>query len=152
MSARLTLTHEGEVFLNRWGWEWSWSGIFLHHVAGPDPGLDLHDHPWPFISIRLHGGYVERIADIRVPGRVVFASRLNGRVHFFPLRRIHRITRVLPNTWTIVIHGRKQPPPPLILASDGRWGYYNNETRAWEPHGKYPYERRRPIGVPKGSY
>lgn len=37
----------------------------LHKMDGPDPGTDLHDHPWWFVSIILWGGYTEQRALIR---------------------------------------------------------------------------------------
>ncbi len=66
MSARLRLRRsDGIVYLDRWGWECRWFGVFLHRMDGPDPGLDFHDHPWSFASLVLRGGYVEERAAAR---------------------------------------------------------------------------------------
>src|SRR3954449_5709224 len=37
-----------------------WFGVYLHRFDGPDPRPTLHDHPWPFLSFVLRGGYTER--------------------------------------------------------------------------------------------
>lgn len=34
-------------------------GIFLHHMLRSDHERALHDHPWPFVSVVLRGGYTE---------------------------------------------------------------------------------------------
>lgn len=52
---RLTLRRaDGEVYLNRWGIGHDRvGGVLLHRMDAPDPGVDLHDHPWWFVSIIL---------------------------------------------------------------------------------------------------
>lgn len=64
---RLTLRRaDGRVYLNRWGFGHDRiGGILLHRMDAPDPGIDLHDHPWWFCSVILWGGYTELRADIR---------------------------------------------------------------------------------------
>lgn len=64
---RLTLRREdGRVYLDRWGLRWNGVGaVYLHKMSAPDPGMDLHDHPWPFVSIILKGGYTEIVRSIR---------------------------------------------------------------------------------------
>lgn len=62
---RLTLVRsDGQVYLNRWGIGHDRvGGVMLHRMDAPDPGVDLHDHPWWFVSIVLVGSYAEeRIA------------------------------------------------------------------------------------------
>jgi hypothetical protein len=60
MASRIRLRREdGRVYLNRWGFECDRiGGVFLRKMEAPDPGLDLHDHPWSFVSLILKGGYV----------------------------------------------------------------------------------------------
>lgn len=58
--------HDGQIFLDRWGVEHDRiGGIFLHKMSAPDPGIDLHDHPWWFASLVLQGGYIEERAASR---------------------------------------------------------------------------------------
>lgn len=62
MGTRLRLRRaDGRIYLDRWGVERKWlGGIFLHRMQGPDPGIDLHDHPWAFVSMVIAGGgYLE---------------------------------------------------------------------------------------------
>jgi len=33
--------------------------IRVHHILSEDIGRDMHDHPWPFRTFILRGGYVE---------------------------------------------------------------------------------------------
>lgn len=54
------------MFLRRAGFDNRLFGAYLHHIDRPDPGFDLHDHPWPFVSIILRGGYTEEYADTRM--------------------------------------------------------------------------------------
>ena len=56
---------DGSTFLRRRGIEHErLGGLLLHFLDGPDPGLDLHDHPWPFATLILRGGYTEEVAPI----------------------------------------------------------------------------------------
>ena len=62
---RLDLIHAGRPFLRRRGIEHPRvGGVLVHALDGPDPGLDLHDHPWSFVTIVLRGGYSEKVATI----------------------------------------------------------------------------------------
>lgn len=60
----LDLIHNGATFLRRRGVELFGAGVLVHRIDAPDPGLDLHDHPWPFITIILRGGYTEEWAEV----------------------------------------------------------------------------------------
>lgn len=153
MTARLTLTGpRGDVFLDRFGLENDWFGIFVHHIAGPDPGLDLHDHPWPFASLILRGGYTEEALDARdAPAWARSAETLavmfpedpprargirrrwgRGSFHRMPLTIAHRIVDVEPGTWTLVLRGRKSRS----------WGFYLSD--GYVDQRGYDYVARRP--------
>lgn len=122
---------EGE--LHRWRLiETPLGGIMLHCHHGPDPGRVLHDHPWPFASLILRGGYVEEVADARdapalaqmaenhpAPGRYYGSRhwRRRGSLHAIPITAAHRIVMLLHNpTWTLVLHGRRRRG----------WGFYRS--------------------------
>lgn len=141
MSSRLRLRrYDGQVYLERWGFEvekLGRSGIFLHKMTSPDPGIDLHDHPWWFASIVLWGGYDEERADIREASMMAKVAEdrgvdqrgwLSGRKRWSlkstPLDVCHRITRLhKPTVWTLVIHG----PHRRV------WGFYPPEGYMDEP-------------------
>lgn len=132
---RLTLSHDGAKFLDRWGLVHDrLGGFYLHHIAGPDPGLDLHDHPWSFITLVLSGGYWELQADIfaGVHGPPRHASWPHWSVHRVPLTVAHRITVAAPGTWTLVLRG----PTRRV------WGFYLPDGRV--PWTEYDYQTRRP--------
>ena len=135
MARRLMLSHQGRVFLDRWGLECRWFGVFVHHIAGPDPGVDLHDHPWPFVSLVVRGSYLEEVADARNPRSTTLFGRGRWSVHRMPLTRAHRITLAKQGTWTLVLRGRKQRS----------WGFYQPEGFVdWRA---YDYAARRPVDV-----
>lgn len=113
---------DGKVYLDRWGLQAPRiGGIFLHRMDAPDPGLDLHDHPWTFLSIILWGGYIEEralcrsapllahaaeVLDDKIPrGETVERRRwLSWRV--MRLDQCHRITALTrPRVWSLVIVG-----------------------------------------------
>jgi hypothetical protein len=122
--------HDGRIFLDRWGIEAEKiGGIFVHRMTAPDPGIDLHDHPWTFWSLVLWGGYTEERAPTRLaveqaryaaewpnsctPGTPSWRRRLT--VKAVRLDEAHRITHLhKPTVWTVVVHGptRRQ------------WGFY----------------------------
>lgn len=92
-----------------------WFGIYLHRFDGPDPRPTLHDHPWPFLSLVLRGGYVERRLDpltftVNEEHRVRWVNRM--RTH--DAHAIMRLLRV--PSWTLMLVGRRVRT----------WGY-------WEP-------------------
>ncbi len=136
---RLTLNHDGRPFLDRWGLVWDrLGGFYIHHIAGPDPGLDLHDHPWSFVTVVLRGAYTDLQAPINAwgsghaPARTHDWGRGRTRVHRMPLGVAHRIVAVEPGTWTLVPRG----PTRRV------WGFFVGNQRV--PWTEYDYETRRP--------
>lgn len=89
--------------------------IYLHHIHRPDKETDPHDHPWPFWSVVLCGGYSEVVwPDKENPGWEKHRRRGRWSLRRMPLRAAHIITRVTGPLWTLVITGRKR----------GTWGFY----------------------------
>lgn len=143
---RLTLRNAAtdRPFLDRWGLVWDKvGGFYIHHIAGPDPGLDVHDHPWAFRTFILWGGYSELCAeDIRVPEVVVGRRWARWSWHSMPLTVAHRIISVKPRTWTLVLRG------PTRRA----WGFYvpaptSDGVWWWVKNTEYDYATRRPNKV-----
>lgn len=147
---RLYLTRRGwstDDLHKRWRWipEFSWFGIYIHHITAPDPGPDLHDHPWPFVSIILKGWYVEQRCKVsEACQKAARSTQFSGMLargdvivrRWSDVRRMrldecHMITYCHPNTWSLVIRGRKRPQ-----RKDGEyWGFYP-ET-GYVPEGTY---------------
>ena len=116
MTVRMRLRRaDGRVYMDRWGFEWPRTngrhplfGCFLHRFTAPDPGQDMHDHPWSFLTVPLVGGYEEERSDVRVAsgcyGIVERVRRLRPRL--MRLDECHRIIQLdRPVVWTLVIHG-----------------------------------------------
>lgn len=113
------VVRDGEdVYLIRWRLiETPWFGVFLHKICRPDHDRHLHDHPFPFVSIILRGGYVEEIpCDCFACGLKwiygVGDTTRSLRPRFSVIRHratdLHRIHE-LPNgpAWTLVLIGRR---------------------------------------------
>lgn len=88
--------------------------IMLHHFLKSDPD-DLHDHPWPFCTIILRGGYWEHIVDefddndnekIKTTKRV---WRGPGTIRFAKANELHRVEldENIDSTWTLFMPGKK---------------------------------------------
>lgn len=81
-----------------------WFAIYLHRFDQPDVPL-LHDHPWPFVSVILSGGYDEQ----RPTGR-----RVHRRINFVRATDAHYVERLHRTpTWTLLLVGRRRR----------NWGY-----------------------------
>lgn len=99
-------------------------GVYLHHITGLDPQPIPHDHPWPFKSLVLSGGYSEQVFAPRSPFLVMGGERClvktnywgRGSVHRMGSSLVaHRITGFKPNTWTLILRGRR----------DKDWGFWH---------------------------
>lgn len=120
MNRKRLRRHDGAIYLDRWGLDVRrLGGVFIHKMSAPDPGWDLHNHPWAFASLVLKGGYVEERALLqRAPGLALEAEQLGRRSRglasirrrwswrVLRLDECHRITKILGGTcWTLVFHG-----------------------------------------------
>lgn len=147
---RLRRSEDGRVFLDRWGFTLDRvGGVYLHRMSAPDPGPDLHDHPWTFVTIPLLGGYTEERAPCReaqhfarvaehFPGttRGVVEERLPRRPRRMRLDECHRITHLSRrHVWTLVIRG------PRLRS----WGFY--EPTGWVRADDTKASDRRPLAA-----
>lgn len=100
---------------------WATLGLFrmvIHRFWASDDECDgLHDHPWPYCTIILSGGYTEyrhnKPPRAAVPGSIIFAKA----------RHLHRVKLLNENqvTWTLFIMG------PRIR----KWGFLVGEPARW---------------------
>ena len=106
--------------------------VFVHKFLKSDPD-HLHDHPWPYFTFILWGGYWEWRPE-RVPsGNVIEKKVWRGPGHFRICgpKTLHRI-ELQPGkaAWTLFM-----PGPKLR-----EWGFVRDLNRpdaTWEPHYKY---------------
>lgn len=120
-------------YLTRWRIiQTPWFGWFLHRFDGPDPRTTLHDHPWPFVSFVLKGGYLERRLDPNL--MVVNECHLVRRVNYLRIGEAHAIVKLKRRpTWTLMLVGRRRRIwgywEPVCGASRGQW--------AWTPFDRH---------------
>lgn len=119
-------THEGFVYLRRLRLiQTPVFGLYIHWIFTPDDDQDPHDHPWVFWTWIVRGGYTESIyprasRDKIPPGGSLAAPSQHWprwSFHGMPLLRAHRITRLAPNTVSLVAVGRRRH----------EWGFYTKD-------------------------
>lgn len=133
---------DGQVYLERWGLEWKHlGGLFVHRMSAPDPGIDLHNHPWHFSSLVLWGAYEEERCDSLFASsfaRFNWPSERRGERstrrwlswRSLNLNECHRIVKLhRPHVWTLVVHGPWRR----------NWGFYMPEGYVESTH----YSRSR---------
>ena len=98
--------------------------ILLHRLGGPDRSLDMHDHPWSFVSIILRNSYLEMYE--------TWSNRVDARfvnwVNFKRLTTPHRIVALeYPDRpcWTLLFCGPRSRD----------WGFHTK--RGWVLYTKY---------------
>lgn len=107
----------GDPYLVRWSvLTTPWFGIKVHRILRADWARHRHDHPWWFLSVVVRGGYVEDVLGSHRPVRWVNFKRSGD---------AHRIVRVEPATWTLVLTGPRRR----------RWGFYTLD--GWVPWDEY---------------
>lgn len=96
-------------------------GIYLHEMLRSDYARALHDHPWPFVSVVLRGGYCE--VHNQTPGRKetrLFRHRLS--VAYRPAAWRHRVILFTGEpTWTLMLVGPRQR----------KWGFWIKGKWCW---------------------
>ena len=104
--------------------------VFLHKFLKSDPD-DVHDHPWPYATLVLKGGYWEWIPHFDTVGRKTGEYQVwRGPGHFrvSKARSFHRIELDPDITaWTLFMPGPKQRD----------WGFLvKNQWIQWEQYLK----------------
>lgn len=112
----ITRTWTNTPYLTRWtllGRRFAGDGlaVFLHRFHRSDAD-EMHDHPWPFVSVILAGGYFEKTpapgwSNGSGPTRTLWYGP--GSVLRRPARWIHSV--LIPDgadAWTLIIRGRKE--------------------------------------------
>lgn len=114
--------HPERNYLTRWRVvQTPWFGLYLHRLDGPDPRPTLHDHPWPFLSVVLRGGYVERRLN---PMTMTVAED-------HQIRHVNRARSGMAHSIRYLL---RQPTWTLLLVGARRrtWGYWEEtEPPVW---------------------
>lgn len=108
--------------------EWFPFNIFVHKFLKSDTE-DVHDHPWPFLTIILRGGYYEWTPQFDAHGRkTAEVARWHGpgSVRWASAHQYHRVELDPDVTcWTLFMPGIKQRD----------WGFLvKNKWVQWEQY------------------
>lgn len=133
--------------------------VYLHDILDADEERAPHSHPFPFASLVVRGGYVERVHYPHLGdwsnggrgelGRGQLHVRQFGRMHTFPRGngQLHRIIGVQPRTRTLVFAGRRRDS----------WGFWSERLGQVQHWSEFLIEQgREPTGArinndPKGT-
>lgn len=102
--------------------------IFLHKFLKSDPD-DVHDHPWPYATLILKGGYYEWLPQFDSKGKKIAEMavwRAPGHFRFCSANSYHRI-ELDPDVecWTLFMPGPQKR----------EWGFLVKNK--WIPNGEY---------------
>lgn len=84
---------------------------YLHNIHRHDLDEALHSHPWTWTQTTcLWGGYNEERGILRDDGlrRLTDRTLFPGRSLYMGADDLHRISHVLPDTWTLFLVGPKR--------------------------------------------
>jgi hypothetical protein len=131
-----TIYRENSIpLLDRWNlFECKWFSIKVHRLITSDDGCH-HDHPWPFITFLLSGGYVEHVrrrvkvdVPFEDPGAhaIEYYTRVRSRfsILYRPADLAHKLEIHQP-VWTLVITFKKVR----------QWGFYT--PKGWVAWFRY---------------
>ncbi len=134
------------LYLRRFGLlRTRWFRLYLHKVLRSDDDADPHDHPWPWATLVLRGGYIDEqwtggldqveLAVTGPRGVVAREPMLPGTFRRRRAEHLHRLQLLDETrpTWTLVLVGR----------TARSWGFVTPD-RGWIPWRTYLAERRHP--------
>lgn len=117
-------------------------GVFsvrLHHIMQPDTDRWPHDHPWPFVSFILRGGYQERWDTAGHPhprfARHVRRVSTHSRHDLHLIDTFDRGPGLKGGVWTLIFTGKEKKK----AGSDKGWGFCT-------PDGWVAWNRYAPAG------
>jgi hypothetical protein len=111
--------------------------IFLHKFLKSDPD-DLHDHPWPYATLILRGGYYEWTPKFNSQGTLIGETRHwrgPGHLRFSGANSFHRVElKDGVECWTLFMPGPHKR----------EWGFLvkNQVSQRWVQWEQYLAERR----------
>ena len=101
--------------------------VYIHKFLRSDDDRALHDHPWWFVSIILHGSYIEVLPDEQI------SMRRAGSIQFRRATDTHRVVLIDNHpVWTLFITG------PVKRM----WGFWCDDYTPDEDITGEPYMRR----------
>ena len=122
-----TINVNGEPYLERYFVCETADGtqLWLHRFLRNDSERHLHAHPWKARSRMLCGWYHEE----REYG-VTFRNMTDDEIYITP-DRLHRISAVEPNTWTLMVVEPERLPQWYFVNDQGEREYMETSPRDW---------------------
>lgn len=121
---------EGDPYMARYKlFRTPWFKVYLHHIFRSDEDLELHDHPWNFVSIVLWNGYWEVCSMSEFPGTPDWPKRIGaGSIVRHRARDAHRLVLERP-AWTLV----------FVTGKERVWGFYGGEegVKEWMSYSDF---------------
>jgi hypothetical protein len=117
-------------YVIRWRIEVPAGSLRIHHWLGPDDDRAFHDHPWPFTTLVLRGGYT----DFSPAG----AEHLRaGSIRYRAAVYQHTVVPDAGGAWTVLITG-----PPM--RSWGFWldGKFRKANKWFLTYGHHPCDHQ----------
>lgn len=140
------VTQDGMLYLRRYALSprIGLARLVLHEIRMSDRDRFPHDHPQGFTSLIIRGGYTEKLY---VCGKPIGETTLRaGDILTRDATTFaHRLTDVLPNTWTLVLWHRGHDRSFWKKTPVCSWGF-------WSPDGEFtPEELYLKSGSPEGA-
>lgn len=153
----------GKPYLQRYYLGTTSSGLdmWVHRFLSCDPDRHLHNHPFEFHTMCLHGGYVELLkTPFGIVSNNLFARDLSVlNLDFDRLKELlifsgvnrgigswHRIAKVMPDTWTVLLVDRNNRVPFWYFEEDGEYVVNRGSGPDWFLNAKTRAEQAE-IGV-----
>jgi hypothetical protein len=111
-------------------------GVYLHKMVAPDADRDLHDHPYRYGALILHGGYVEYVLTL-VKGelKIIPKWRRPGEWVDGPPDKFQRIDYLTTGvSWSLFFAGRAAWMAHKAGAVH-KWGFMT--ANGWVPWTEY---------------
>ncbi len=104
--------------------------IFIHKFLRSDPD-DVHDHPWPYATIILKGGYYEWVPKFDNTGKKIGETQhWRGPGHFRICKEnsFHRIElKADVECWTMFMPGPQKREWGFLVSSQGQDRWIHND-------------------------
>jgi hypothetical protein len=113
------LAEGGEEYMRRFYLRRGSPGARFHQIVASDPGRDMHNHPWDYVTRLLSGAYTEHTPD----GDVLYEAPCTL---VRKARQLHRLELADGPVWTYFVTGRFQR----------NWGFMT--AAGWVRYQDYP--------------
>ena len=105
--------------------------VFLHKFLKSDPD-DVHDHPWPYATLILKGGYYEWVPEFNSKGEKIGEIRHwrgPGHFRFSSATSYHRVELCEGvECWTLFMPGPQRREWGFLVKKGQSQEWVNNET------------------------